>query len=111
MTLPNWTNARIDLAKLKNYVLNEGHPAGRYKAKVFLSALSLKTSDAEKLRDEILKGLKQSEAIAGHANQYGTRYIVDLIITNFNQMATVRTVWIILKNEEFPRLITCYVKT
>ncbi|MBX2961665.1 MAG: hypothetical protein KF687_04080 [Cyclobacteriaceae bacterium] len=111
MTLPNWINARIDITKLKNYVLNDGHPTGKFKARVFLSALSLKSSDAEKLRNEILKGLGQGEAITGHNDYYGTRYFVDINISNFNQKATVRTVWISLKNEEFPRLITCYVKT
>lgn len=99
MILPNWTHAKIDVAKLKNYVLNEGHPTRKYKARVFLSALSLKSSDSEKLRDEILKGLRQSEAITSHTDQYGTRYFVDINITNFNQKATVRTAWIILKSE------------
>jgi len=111
MKLPNWINAKIDITKLQDYVLNDNHPLGKYKARVFQSALSMNTSDAMKLSDKILKGLANSEAIVGQTDQYGTRYFVDLNISNFNQQAVVRTAWIILKNEEFPRLITCYVKT
>ncbi len=49
-------------------------------------------------------------SIEGLIDEYGKRFYVDVNIRNLNQEATVRTAWIILTNENFPRLVSCYVK-
>lgn len=63
MLLPNIERAAINREKLADYVLNSGHPEGRHKARVFLSALGISASDAAWLADAILAGLRQSEAV------------------------------------------------
>jgi hypothetical protein len=39
MRLPNADRAVVDIAKLRDYSLNNSHPEGKSKARVFLSAL------------------------------------------------------------------------
>ena len=108
--LPNHANARIDISKLKDYCLNENHPIGKFKARVFLSSLSIANRNADFLKFEILKGLYTAESIEVSSTQYGKRYLVDMIILNFDKRANIRTVWIIPFDEENPKLISCYVK-
>jgi hypothetical protein len=109
MLLPNYQQATIDLQKLRNYVLNENHPVGKYKAKVFKAVLFITSEDAELLRTKILEKLSLSEAMEKSSDNYGKRYTVDLIIRNLDREAVVRTAWIILKQESTPKLITCYI--
>jgi hypothetical protein len=42
-------------------------------------------------------------------NTYGQRYIVDFGIMTTVGTAVVRSPWIILVNEDVPRLTSCYV--
>ncbi|MEK6780246.1 MAG: DUF6883 domain-containing protein [Bacteroidota bacterium] len=110
--LPNHANANIDISKLKDYCLNENHPIGKFKARVFLSALSISSKNADFLKSEILKGLHLYNSIETSSTRYGKRYLVDMIILNFDntKKADVRTVWIIPNDDENPKLISCYVK-
>lgn len=107
--LPNHANARIDISKLKDYCLSERHPIGKFKARVFLSALSISSKNADFLKSEILNGLKYANSIEVSSTRYGKRYLVDMIILNFDKRSKVRTVWIIPLDEENPKLISCYV--
>jgi hypothetical protein len=109
MVFPSLDKAHIDIVKLEDYCLNSEHPIGKFKARVFQSVLRLEKKDAEKLRDAILAELRNGLANQGREDQYGTRYIVDLNIVNLNLRATVRTIWIIARDEDFPRFVTCYV--
>ncbi len=108
--LPNHQQAFIAIEKLKDYCLNPFHPTGKDKAIVFKSVLALTGQDAGFLREAIIKALPQCEAVPGREDQYGKRYTVDVKIRNLDQEVTVRTGWIIKKNEDFPSLTTCYVK-
>jgi len=57
MTLPNHQHAIIDLAKLRDYVLNPENPRGKHKARVFLRTLGFDWRDAETLARQISHGL------------------------------------------------------
>ena len=110
--LPNHAEARIEISKLKDYCLNDKHPIGKFKSRVFRSALSISSKNADFLKSEILKALYSFESIETSSTEYGKRYIVDMIILNFDKdkRAEVRTAWIIPNDEENPKLISCYVK-
>lgn len=108
--LPNSSRAFIAIEKLADYCLNPFHPVGKDKAVVFESALGLTDRDANFLKKAILDAISESRATLGKEDQYGKRYTVDVKIRNLNKEATVRTGWIIRKDEDFPRLTTCYVK-
>ena len=108
--LPNHTNAKVEISKLRDYCLNENHAIGKFKARVFRSALSIGSENADFLKTEILKGLHSFDSVEISSTQYGKRYLVDMIILNFDKRAKIRTVWIIPYDEENPKLISCYVK-
>lgn len=108
--LPNFEQAFIDEIKLSDYCLSEKHPVGKHKAKMFSSLLGLKSEDANLLKKAILEGLSLSEAFEGKSDEYGKRFTVNVNIRNFDKQANVVTAWIIMHDENFPRLVICYVK-
>jgi hypothetical protein len=109
MKLPNAERAFVDIEKLQGYCLNPFHIRGKHKARIFSSTLGLTLDDAEKLRETLLEAAKNSEAAAGVEDQYGKRYIIDFLMTTAKGQAEIRSTWIILKHEDFPRLTSCYI--
>ena len=107
--LPNGDRAVVDLAKLRDYCLNEQHLRGRHKARVFSSALGITSDDAEILRQTLLDAAVEKSATLGEQDDYGQRYVLDFRMTGPRGSATVRSRWIILTGEKVPRLVTCYV--
>jgi hypothetical protein len=109
MILPSGEEAVVDVAKLRDYVLNSLHPRGRHKARVFAAALDMHQSDAEALQRQLLSAAASCEARPGPRDQYGHRYVVDFECRNGSRRAMVRSSWIILADEGIPRLTTCFV--
>jgi len=109
MKLPGAERAIVDTAKLRNYCLNEQHPRGRHKAHVFALALGITTAEADVLRSALLNAAIESEAVAAERDDYGQRYVLDFEMTGPRGRATVRSSWIILHGEDFPRMTSCYV--
>lgn len=72
-------------------------------------ALGLTAADADVLRRALLKAAVEGEAVAGERDDYGQRYVLDFDLTGPRGKATVRSSWIILDGEGFPRMISCYV--
>lgn len=109
MKIPNFNEAVVEIKKLQDYCLNESHPAGKHKARVFNSELGLVSDDAEELREALLKAAKECDAILGEEDQFGRRYKIDFKFSKLDKEAIIRSCWIILNKEKFPRLTTCYV--
>lgn len=109
MKLPNAGRAVVDISKLRDYCLNPNHPWGRHKARVFASALGLTQSDADVLREALLRAALESDARQGEKDYYGERYVLDFQMAGPSGEARVRSSWIILKGEGIPRLTSCYV--
>ena len=109
MKLPNAENAVVDVRKLRDYCLSAAHPRGRYKAKVFSSALGMTSPSAAELRDALLRAAREAEAVPTETDQYGQRYVVDCTISGPGGQARVRSMWIVRCEEDFPRLTSCYV--
>lgn len=109
MILPNAENAFVDLRKLRGYSLSVESPKGRHKARVFASVFGFTAEDAERLRDILLEIVKENEAITGELDLFGQRYTVDFYLETEMGEANIRSGWIILHTEDFPRLTTCYV--
>jgi len=109
MKIPGGARAVVDIAKLRDYCLNEQHPRGRHKARVFASVLGLTIADADVLLQALLKAALEGEALKGERDDYGQRYVVDLEVRGPRGLATVRSCWIVLHGEDFPRLTSCYV--
>ncbi|WP_310428901.1 DUF6883 domain-containing protein [Chamaesiphon sp. VAR_48_metabat_135_sub] len=109
MILPNPELAVIDEDKLSGYSLNTEHSEGKHKARVFKSALNMDISNAEKLRLALLNAVTTYDAIPAKINAYGQKYVIDFPLSHEDKTATIHSVWIVRSNEDFPRLITCYV--
>ncbi len=109
MKLPNPENAIIDNRKLAGYCLNPNHSEGKHKARVFKSALNLDLDNIEILRSALLKAVTENDAVLDRENNYGKKYIIDFPLTHQNNTAIIHSVWIVRNNENYPRLVTCYV--
>jgi hypothetical protein len=109
MKLPNPEQALISPEKLEGYSLNPNHSEGKHKALVFQSALGIGQAQAEELRTALRQALLTQDAIATTRNPHGQKYRIDFEMVRDTQQAIVRSVWIVRDNEDFPRLITCYI--
>ena len=109
MLLPNGAKAIVDISKLQDYCLNPDSPRGSNKARVFAAALGITASESEFLREKLLHAAATNEVIPGEFDLYGQRYVLDFEIITKVGTATVRSGWIVLSGENYPRLTTCYV--
>ena len=109
MKLPNPEQTIIDDSKLVGYCLNPNHVDGKHKARVFKSALNITIENAEELKLALFNAVKKYDALLDKSNLYGQKYTIDFPLTRENKTATIHSVWIIKNNEQFARLITCYV--
>lgn len=109
MKLPNGEHADLG-TKIEEYVLNPAHWEGRHKARVFESVLGITLANQEVLRNAILAAATISdEAEALGDNGHGDVYVLRFPFMTVRNAATVLTAWIIRHEEDFPRLITCYI--
>jgi hypothetical protein len=108
---PLFSKAVVDIAKLRDYCLDDSHPRGRFKARVFLAALGLTRADAELLQNALLAAANAPTAIftTTRADPYGQRYQLDFPLTTPTGTATIRSAWIVLTGDDVLRLTTCYV--
>ena len=67
-------------------------------------------SDSEILKNIIENSVNDIEAEETFRDEYGIRFRVDVNYSRKDRQATIRTLWIIKTDEDFPRLITCYTK-
>ena len=109
MNLPNAARAVVEIGKLRDYCLNASHPRGRHKARVFAAVLGLTANDAEELRQMILSAVPSHDAEPAERDEYGQRYVLDFEVTRQGRRAEVRTLWIILNGQDYPRFTSCYI--
>lgn len=108
MQIPNAEKAFVDIGKLRDYALSPTHQVGKHKARLFVSILGMSGDDAEKLRSILLQIVRTHDAELGQKDGHGQRYHIDFPLTWHAKQAIVRSVWVILTNEDFPKLVTCY---
>lgn len=72
-------------------------------------ALGLEAADAEMLRGELLRAALITEVEVGELDIYGQRYTLHFPMETVLGRAIVRSGWIVLHGESFPRLATCYI--
>jgi hypothetical protein len=99
----------VEIAKLRDYVLNPEHLRGRHKARVFKASLGFSASDAESVRAALLRAARDGDALPGRADRYGRRYALDCPMAGPAGETMIRSLWIVRRGEDFPRLTSCYV--
>jgi hypothetical protein len=108
LSLPNPDRALIETAKVRDYLLSEAHPVGRFKAAFFV-ALGYSTDRWELLRDDLMTLARTGPAAPGKASAFGRMFEVDGILTGpSGRPAFVKTVWIVRANEDAPRFVTAF---
>lgn len=107
MLLPNREHARVDRAKITDYLLSTSHPDGYGKA-VFFMRLGFRLAEWEVLAGA-LRELGTSNPVSTEVeSRFGTRYTVDgPLAAPDGRTPLVRTVWIVDSGGP-PRLVTAY---
>jgi hypothetical protein len=109
MRLPNAARAVVEVEKLRDYRLNPVHARGRHKARVFAHALGIRQEHAAFLRKTLLEAVLSTDVTLGERDAYGQRYVLDFSMSGPGGRARVRSTRIVLSNENFARLTSCYV--
>jgi len=110
MKLPGGERALVELAKLTGYCLDETHPRGRHKARVFAARVGITRAEAGLLRAALLRAVAgATTAVEGVADGHGRRFVLDLEVTGPKGTGTARSSWIVRTGEDFPRLTSCYL--
>jgi hypothetical protein len=107
MKLPKSHFAIVEREKVVDYLLNPSHPDNGGKA-LFFTALGF-SRDGWALADAFMNLARESEVGVSIESSHGIKYIVDgTLITPSGKCPTVRTIWIVDKGSESPRLVTAY---
>ena len=109
MKIPNAGRAFVDVRKLRDYCLDCNHPRGQHKARLLKSALGWTADHAEDVRHRLLETVVREDAGFLGADDYGQRYALDFLVQGTGGAATVLSLWMIRRGEDFPRFISCYV--
>jgi hypothetical protein len=89
--------------------LSPTHDIGKHKARVFKATLGLAAEDAEELQSALHDAAQTLDVSVGDGDEFGQRYTLDFIMVGPAGHATIRSGWIVLAEEDFPRLTTCFV--
>lgn len=107
MKLPNSHLAIVEREKVVHYLMNASHPDNGGKA-VFFAALGF-SADGWELSNSFLDLADKSDVWVSIESSHGMKNVVDgALITPSGKCSTVRTIWIVEKGSENPRLVTAY---
>ena len=110
MKLPGGNHAIVDSQKLVGYCLDQDHPRGKHKARVFAAVLGFTAANADQLRKALLAAASAEEAEPTASDEFGKRYVIDFEVRGPRGIGIVRSSWILRQGEHAPRLTSCYVK-
>jgi hypothetical protein len=109
VTLPGAERASIPTDKLVRYALDQTHPRGRHKARVFSSALGITATDWRYLHEQILQALPTAPVRSTRITPFGAAYEVVVPIDGLNGATLpVVTTWIV-EGDAPPRLTSTWV--
>ena len=106
--LPNSDRAVVDPNKVTEYLLNAAHPDNSGKAQ-FFEALGFSGSASSNLATSLRELAAAGDVVLQVESAHGVKYVVDgRFESPLGKRPVVRTVWIIDKGQELPRLVTAY---
>jgi hypothetical protein len=100
--IPNAERAVVDMRKIEGYCLNTQHPRGKHKARVFAHH---GISEPQLLKLALLNAVESVEPGRIVHDLHGALYVLEFRWRD----ALIRSVWMVRKNEDFPRLVSCYI--
>lgn len=108
MRPPGVERAVVETAKVRDYLLSDSHPVGRFKAAFFLT-LGYSPTRWEALAADLQSHLMSNDAVATDHNEYGQKYEVrGRVESPTGKAAVLVAVWIVLRREDFPRFVTAF---
>lgn len=105
--------AVIDRSKMLDYLLNEAHPDNGGKARFFAS-LGFSREDPDRLMKALRDVAEHGEVVSSAESVHGEKCVVDgwlSVHTQESRQWSIRTVWIIDRGKDAPRLVTAYPGT
>jgi hypothetical protein len=105
MKLPNAAAARVDVRMVRDYLVSHTHAEGRWKARGF-AELAFGASSSDSLADELLSVAGRGDVSERVATIYGSKYVIDGYIRGPAGSGLVRTIWLLERCRDEPRLIT-----
>ena len=101
--IPNAEKATIAESKITNYLLD---PTKKHYAE--FAAVGYSESDPERLKRDLLEGLRNNEAKTFEPNQHGDRaFEVDMML-GVTRKAKFRSAWQIDRGADNPRFVTAH---
>jgi hypothetical protein len=98
----------VEREKITEYLLNPGHPENGGKAR-FFAALGFQRGDWATLGAAFRSLALGSSVVKRLDSAHGEKYVVDgQIESPSGRMLWVRTVWIVDRGRDAPRLVTAY---
>lgn len=113
MKLRNARLAIVNRRKVLDYLLNEAHPDNGGKAR-FFGLLGYSREDPEPLMQALRGIAEHGDVVSSAESAHGEKYVVDGRVsgqTQESQQWSIRTVLIIDRGEDAPRLVTAYPGT
>jgi len=108
MTIPNAANCIVEPEKVRDYLLNLSHPAGKGKA-AFFTTMGFRQQDWEVLATALGQTVRNSPVTISMTSRHGQKYIVDgVLVAPTGQLPLIRTVWVVDRGTDRPRLVTAY---
>jgi hypothetical protein len=108
MRVPNHDRAIVERSKIVDYLLNPIHPDNGGKASFFTN-LGFSVNEPDILAaafSELVSSISASSVVE---SAHGQKYVVDgQIKTPSRRWPSVRTIWIVDRGAELPRLVTAY---
>jgi hypothetical protein len=108
MKLPNADSAVVAQAKVRDYLLNPAHPDNGGNAAFFI-ALGFRVEDWDALAAALRELANRFEVAETFESIHGRKYtLVGPLQSPSGRLPVVRTIWIVDRGEEIPRLVTAY---
>ena len=108
MKLPGVDRAVVSASKIRDYLLSDSHPVGRFKA-AFFTARGYSAAGWEALAADLRRHALDNEASAIEANEYGQKYEVrGTLVGPTGKTAVIVAVWIVLLGQDSPRFVTAF---
>jgi len=71
--------------------------------------LGMGSADSPVLQERLQEAAREQEAVAGEVDRFGRRYVIDFTLEYLGRRALVLSAWIVLVDNDSPRLTSCYV--
>lgn len=108
LRIPNSDRAEIDPAKIRDYLLSEKHPVGRFKAR-FFRRLGYEPDDWARFTADLMTQHLGLDVYSAVETPYGIKYeIRGTLVGPAGRSGLVVSIWIVLAGEGFPRFVTAY---